>query len=112
MAEWDCLRRQLLGAMGAAGLGALAPAWAQKPVPRDVGRWPQQEVELTVPFPAGGNSALLGKTLARQFQQETGQAMRIEYRGGSGGTLRAPWPRSPPSSASRLASRAITVSRV
>lgn len=89
MAEWDCLRRQLLGAMGAAGLGALAPAWAQKPVPRDAGRWPQQEVELTVPFPAGGNSALLGKTLARQFQQETGQAMRIEYRGGSGGTAGA-----------------------
>ena len=44
---------------------------------------------MTVPFPAGGNSSLLGKTMARQFARETGQPMRLEYRGGGGGTAGA-----------------------
>lgn len=117
MPELDRLRRQLLGALGAAGIGAVAPAWAQKTAlgPAAVGRWPAQEVELTVPFPAGGNSSLLGKTMARQFARETGQAMRLEYRGGGGGTAGAIYVAKAPAdgqhllmgSTSMLASRAV-----
>lgn len=104
MPELDRLRRQLLGALGAAGIGTVAPAWAQKtaPLPPAVGRWPQQEVELTVPFPAGGNSALLGKTMARQFARETGQSMRLEYRGGGGGTAGATYVAKAPADGSHL----------
>ncbi|WP_370678742.1 Bug family tripartite tricarboxylate transporter substrate binding protein [Comamonas sp. GB3 AK4-5] len=80
-------RRQMGALLGAAGLGMALPAWVQRPAA--AGRIPPGELELTVPFPAGGNSALLAKTLVRQFRKETSQAMRLEYRGGAGGTAGA-----------------------
>lgn len=113
MPELDRLRRQLLQALGAAGVGGVAMGgagvvWAQKPVPRAAvptaaaGRWPAREVELTVPFPAGGTSALLGKTLARQFAQETGQSLRLEYRGGNAGVAGATYVAKSPANGMHL----------
>lgn len=88
-------RRQLAALLGAAGLGMALPAWAQKP--GAASRLPQGELELTVPFPAGGNSSLLAKALARQLTKEIAQPVRLEYRGGAGGTVGASYvAKSPP----------------
>lgn len=90
MAEADRLRRALLAALGGAGMVPLVPAWAQKPASRAAAnRWPSREVELTIPFPVGGTSSLLGKAIARQFTDITGQPLRMDYRGGGGGTAGA-----------------------
>ncbi|MDR2326636.1 MAG: tripartite tricarboxylate transporter substrate binding protein [Acidovorax sp.] len=88
-------RRQLAALLGAAGLGMALPAWAQKS--GAASRLPQGELELTVPFPAGGNSSLLAKALARQLTKEIAQPVRLEYRGGAGGTVGASYvAKSPP----------------
>lgn len=88
MPEVDSLRRSLL--LGLAALGA-GQAWAQPKgsVRAVAARWPQREVELTLPFPAGGTTSVLGKMLAKQFVQSTGQTLRLDYRGGAGGTVGA-----------------------
>lgn len=86
--EVDRLRRSLLAALAVAGTG---PVWAQSKnqARMAAARWPQREVELTLPFPAGGTTSVLGKTLARQFVLSTGQVLRLDYRGGAGGTVGA-----------------------
>ncbi len=61
------LRRRLLGALGAAGLGALAPwqgALAQ------AGKWPERPINYVVPFPPGG----LTDVAARQVGKALGDA--------------------------------------
>jgi tripartite-type tricarboxylate transporter receptor subunit TctC len=45
---------------------------------------------------------LLGKTMARQFARETGQPMRLEYRGGGGGTAGATYVAKAPADGSHL----------
>lgn len=106
MREADPLRRALLAALGAGAVAWGAPALAQKAGQRapgsHPGRWPQEEVELTIPFPAGGTSSMLGRTLARQFTQQTGQPMRLDYRGGGGGTAGASYVAKAPADGSRL----------
>lgn len=80
-------RRRIGALLGAAALGVTLPAWAQRS--RLVGRILPGEIELTVPFSAGGNSALLAKSLVRQFTKEMGQPMHLKYRDGAGGTVGA-----------------------
>ena len=69
-----------------AGVGAVAPNLAQIAVaqPRK-GGWPSQTVNLIVPFPAGGPSAILGKYLAQAFERTTQQNLRLVHQGGAGG---------------------------
>ncbi|KRC84801.1 Tripartite tricarboxylate transporter family receptor [compost metagenome] len=65
----DARRRRMLGALGAAGLCALAPwerALAQS------GPWPQRPINYVVPFPPGG----LTDVAARQVAKALGDAER------------------------------------
>lgn len=80
-------RRQWLRQSLALGLWAAGPG-AQAQGPRKAA-WPLKPVELVVPFPNGGTSSLLARELARVFEQQTQQPMRLEHRGGAGGTLGA-----------------------
>lgn len=69
-----------------AALGVLPEAWAQGAATRrGKSNWPDQGVNLIVPFPAGGTSSILGKHLSQAFERQTQQSMRLQYLGGSGG---------------------------
>src|SRR5215213_7923534 len=72
--------RRLIGAM--AILTALAaPAVAQE--------WPAKQVNLIVPFSAGGTTDLFGRLLAQHMHQKFGQPFIVENRAGAGGNLGA-----------------------
>jgi len=72
--------RAIIGAM--AIMGALAaPAGAQE--------WPTKQVNLIVPFSAGGTTDLFGRLLAQHMHQKFGQPFIVENRAGAGGNLGA-----------------------
>jgi tripartite-type tricarboxylate transporter receptor subunit TctC len=64
-------------ATGAALLASLAQAQA----------WPSKPVTLLVPFPAGGSSDMIARTLAPKLQEKFGQPFLVENKGGAGGTV-------------------------
>jgi tripartite-type tricarboxylate transporter receptor subunit TctC len=54
------------------------------------GAWPQQKpITFVVPFPAGGGTDAFARPLAAQLEQQLGQRIIIENRGGAGGTVGA-----------------------
>src|SRR3954453_13483089 len=72
--------RRVMGAAGFLAVLAL-PAQAQD--------WPSKQVNLIVPFSAGGTTDLFGRLLAQHLQQKTGQPFIVENRAGAGGNLGA-----------------------
>ncbi|WP_449255539.1 Bug family tripartite tricarboxylate transporter substrate binding protein [Bosea sp. (in: a-proteobacteria)] len=75
-------RRHLMIAAAAVSLAALAaPAQAQT--------WPARPITFIVPFPAGGGTDAFARPLAAQLDQQLGQRIIIENRGGAGGTVGA-----------------------
>jgi tripartite-type tricarboxylate transporter receptor subunit TctC len=75
--------RRLLLLLAAAGLSAAAalPATAQT--------WPTKSITFIVPFPAGGGTDAFARPLAAQLDQQLGQRIIIDNRGGAGGTVGA-----------------------
>jgi tripartite-type tricarboxylate transporter receptor subunit TctC len=67
----------LVGGLASAG-GALAQAWPTK-----------QPVTLLVPFPPGGSTDMIARTLGPKLQEKLGGNFIIENKGGAGGTLGA-----------------------
>ena len=64
-------------------------ALAQGSVQRSRSVWPRQPVQMLVPFPAGGPSAILSKHLGKSFERMTSQPMRLNYQSGAGGVAAA-----------------------
>jgi tripartite-type tricarboxylate transporter receptor subunit TctC len=66
----------------AAGLAALlaAPALAQT-------AYPSQPLKLVVPYPAGGATDTLARTIGQKLQEAWGQPAVVENRPGAGGTI-------------------------
>jgi tripartite-type tricarboxylate transporter receptor subunit TctC len=75
--------RRLLLLLAAAGFSAAAalPAAAQT--------WPTKSITFIVPFPAGGGTDAFARPLAAQLDQQLGQRIIIDNRGGAGGTVGA-----------------------
>ena len=48
-------------------------------------QWPARPITLIVPFPAGGNSDSLIRTISEPMSKELSQALIIDNRGGAGG---------------------------
>ena len=73
------LRRQLLAAVPAAALAAMAPnaAWAQAD-------YPNRPLRVIVPQPPGGGFDFVGRALADRLAQPLGQPVVVENRTGSG----------------------------
>lgn len=49
--------------------------------------YPLRPVRLIVPFPAGGSTDLIGRTLAKKLGEGLGQQLIVENRAGAGGTI-------------------------
>ena len=49
--------------------------------------YPSRPLRLIVPFPAGGSTDLIGRTLAKKMTEGLGQQVLVENRAGAGGTI-------------------------
>jgi tripartite-type tricarboxylate transporter receptor subunit TctC len=72
--------RAIIGAL--AIMGALGGS-------ADAQDWPTKQVNLIVPFSAGGTTDLFGRLLANYMHQKFGQPFIVENRAGAGGNLGA-----------------------
>jgi len=59
--------------------GAASLAWAQT--------WPERPVRLIVPFPAGGATDLVARSLAQRVSKDWGQPLIVDNRAGAGGSI-------------------------
>jgi tripartite-type tricarboxylate transporter receptor subunit TctC len=71
------LCRRLLPALLLAGLASAASAQA----------WPAKPITMVVPFPAGGGTDLVIRSIQPLLQKALGQPLIIDNRGGAGGTI-------------------------
>jgi tripartite-type tricarboxylate transporter receptor subunit TctC len=78
------MQRRLLTHLAAFGLGLLALTGAHADT------WPtKQPVTLLVPFPPGGSTDMIARTLAPKLQEKLGGNFVVDNKGGAGGTLGA-----------------------
>ena len=70
-------------------LGALVAGACIVPSGRALaaGSYPDKAVKLIVPFPPGGITDMIARSLANAFQQSTGQALIVDNRPGGGGVI-------------------------
>jgi tripartite-type tricarboxylate transporter receptor subunit TctC len=67
-----------------AALVALAAGGA-----RAAADWPARPVRLVVPFPPGGSTDILARSIAQRLQEALGQPFVVENKGGAGGSIGA-----------------------
>ena len=72
--------KKLLAALALAAATAGA-AWAQA--------WPSKPVTLLVPFPPGGSTDMIARTLAAKLQEQLGGNFIVDNKAGAGGTVGA-----------------------
>ena len=51
--------------------------------------WPERNVSMIVPFPAGGSADILARAVAQELTEKLGKPVVIENRGGAGGNIGA-----------------------
>lgn len=71
-------RRTLLSALAAAGASTAAP-WAAA----QSANWPDQPLRWVVPYPAGGGTDVLARTVAEAMRQTLGQQIVVDNRPGA-----------------------------
>lgn len=51
--------------------------------------WPDKTITLVVPFPPGGSSDVIGRTIGQKMQEKLGQPVVVDNRAGATGTIGA-----------------------
>jgi tripartite-type tricarboxylate transporter receptor subunit TctC len=74
-------RRKFL--MSVVGAGAMAASGARG----DDGHWPDRQVRIIVPYPAGGSTDVLTRILADRLKDMFGQSFVVENRAGASGNI-------------------------
>ena len=75
-------RRQTLAA-GVAAIGALGlPRWSLAQ-----GKYPGKTVRVVVPFPAGGTTDVVARTVLQKMSEQMGQSFLVDNRGGANGII-------------------------
>ena len=64
-----------------------ALATAVSPLSLAQGNYPNQQLKLIVPYPAGGATDALARTIAQKLQESWGQSAIVENKPGAGGTI-------------------------
>ncbi len=80
-----CFVRQLCCALASAGF--MASAFAQAPSTSSGQAYPVKPIRWIVPFPAGGGTDIIARTLGQKLAEAWGQQVVADNRPGSGGTL-------------------------
>jgi tripartite-type tricarboxylate transporter receptor subunit TctC len=75
-------RRYFLAAAGAVALSGTVPARAQQ-------TWPNRNVRLLVPYPAGGSSDIIGRSISQPLSEALKQTVIVDNRPGANGNLGA-----------------------
>lgn len=75
-------RRYFLAAAGAAALAGVTPVRAQQ-------NWPSRNVRLLVPYPAGGSSDIIGRSITQPLSEALKQTVIVDNRPGANGNLGA-----------------------
>jgi tripartite-type tricarboxylate transporter receptor subunit TctC len=75
-----------LRALASAAL-ALVMASSLLPAPVHAQAWPSKPVTLLVPFPPGGSTDMIARTLAPKLQEKLGGNFVVQNTGGAGGTV-------------------------
>ncbi len=63
--------------------GPISSVLAQK------GEWPSRPIRLIVPFPPGGGTDLVGRSVGAKLSEALGQKVIVDNRGGAGGNIGA-----------------------
>ena len=74
-------RRAFAAFVAACALAAVAPVHAQA--------WPAKPVRIVVPFPPGGTTDIVARSLGAELQKMWGQPVVIDNRAGAGGNIGA-----------------------
>jgi tripartite-type tricarboxylate transporter receptor subunit TctC len=83
--EFLASRRSILAGIAATSASGFLPA---SPAIAQAG-WPNRQIIFINPFPAGGGTDAFARPLAAQLDQQLGQRVIIDNRGGAGGTIGA-----------------------
>ncbi|WP_233155053.1 Bug family tripartite tricarboxylate transporter substrate binding protein [Candidimonas nitroreducens] len=78
------VRRGLCGLAACLGLAALLPGAAMA-----AGKYPAEPIKLVVPYPAGGATDLMARSLAQKLAEKIGQSVVVENRSGAAGSIGA-----------------------
>ena len=73
---------KLITGMALAMLACATPAQAQE-------KWPERQVNIIVPFGAGGTTDMFARIFAQKMQEKHGTPFVVENRAGAGGNIGA-----------------------